>query len=132
MSVLVAWDNQPQTVLRIDLAGQWGWKEYDAAIDQAYTMIREVAHTVDLIINLSESLAFPPMQSQRHFQRMLNQKPENVGMIIAAGGDSFVSGLFASFLQTRLADSLAQARAMLHNQERLGTLPFHSTEFMGK
>jgi hypothetical protein len=132
MSLIVAWDNQAQTVLRIDLAGQWGWKEYDAAIDQAFAFIREVDHTVDVIINLTDSLAFPPVQSQRHFQRMLNQRPGNIGMFIAAGGDSFISGLFASFLQTRLADSLTQARAMLDNQTRLGTLPFHSTEFMGK
>ena len=132
MSLPVAWDNQAQTVLRIDLAGQWGWKEYDAAIDEAYAMIREVDYTVDVIIDLSDCAAFPQIQSLRHFQRMLTQKPDNLGMMIASGGDPFVSGLFASFLQTRLADSLAQARAMLANQARLGTLPFHSMEFVGK
>ncbi len=132
MSLVVVWDNQDRTVLRIDVAGQWGWKEYDAAIDQAYGMIREIEHSVDLIFNLTDSQAFPPIQSQRHFQRMLTLMPANAGMIIAAGGDSFVSGLFASFLQTRLADSLTQARAMLANQSRLGTLPSHSTAFAGK
>ena len=132
MSLLADWDDQAQMVLRIDLTGEWGWKEFDAAIDQGFTMIREADHPVDVIINLTESTAFPAMQSQRHFQRMLSQKPSNTGMIIAAGGDSFVSGLFASFLQTRLADYLTQARAMLANQARLGTLPFHSNEFIGK
>jgi hypothetical protein len=131
MSLLVAWDNEAQTILRIDVAGQWTWKEYDGAIDQAYTMIQEVDHSVDLIINLTDTVVFPQVQSMRHFQRMLTQRPGNLDMMIAAGGDSFVSGLFASFLQTRLADTLPQARAMLVNRARLGTLPYHSTELIG-
>ena len=132
MAVLVAWDNEAQTILRIDLDGQWGWKEYDAAIDRAYDMIKERDHLVDLLFNLTESTSFPPVQSQRHFQRMLSSMPGNIEIMIAAGGDPFVSGLFASFLQTRLADSLPQARAMIANRARLGTLPAYSNESAAK
>jgi hypothetical protein len=123
MAILAAWDNKDQTVLRIDLEGQWNWKEYDAAIDHAWSMIREAGYTIDVIINITDHTTFPPVQSQRHFLRMLTAMPPNLGLMIAAGGDPFISGLLASFLGTRLADSLPQARAMLTNRARLGTLP---------
>src|SRR5438874_13806381 len=85
MAILGAWDNKDQTVLRIDLDGQWNWKEYDAAIDQAWSMIRDAAYTIDVIINIMDNTTFPPVQSQRHFQRMLTAMPPNLGLMIAAG-----------------------------------------------
>ncbi len=121
MTALAAWDTDDETVVRVDLTDPWTWKEYDRAIDQACELIKTVDHLVDLIINLTDSQAAPAVQSLRHFQRTLSLMPENTGLMVAAGGDPFTSGLFASFMKTQLANSLVQARAMLVNRGHLGT-----------
>ena len=119
MTIMVSWDNEEKTAIRLDFSGQWNWEEYDDAIDTAYFMIAEIGHKVDIITNLARDSAVPGDESLRHFQRALRQMPTNVDLTITSGGNSFSRMVFSSFQRTLVAGSLAEARAILANRPQL-------------
>lgn len=44
------WDNEQQTVYRIEIEGVWSWVDFRAAHEQAYRLLEEHAEPVDLIV----------------------------------------------------------------------------------
>jgi hypothetical protein len=113
MGINAVWDDEDQTVLRLEFEGSWVWKDYDVAIEEAYRMLQSVSNPVDVMLNLSDSATVPPLKSLKSFQRTLSLKPANVRMFIAVGSDSFACGLCVSFLKALVATTLEQARAIL-------------------
>lgn len=113
MAILAVWDNVEENVLRLDFSGPWDWHAYDAAIDEAYSMVLTVPSEIDILINLTGSDVIPPLRSLRPFQRTLSHRPANVRTFIAVGTDAFACGLCVSFLKALSAANLEAARQML-------------------
>lgn len=49
MSITVEWDDDAQTILRYSYSGAWTLDEFVASLDQAYALIDQQDHLVDLI-----------------------------------------------------------------------------------
>ena len=59
MAVIVAWDDDTHTTIRLDYSGQWTWDEWYHAMDEAEQCIREIGHRVYFINNIGRSMYLP-------------------------------------------------------------------------
>lgn len=55
MSILVAWDNDAKSVLRITYEESWNWKDHRITQDVVNTLLSTVDHPVDLVFEIQES-----------------------------------------------------------------------------
>ncbi len=55
MGILVAWDNDNKSVLRITYEESWNWKDHRITQDVINTLLSTVDHPVDLVIEIHES-----------------------------------------------------------------------------
>ena len=92
MPVRTHWDNEAKTALRYDLEGEWTWDEFHTAAEEGKTMRREVAHTVDIIANLDNSVRIPP-NALSQMKQFTYADRENKGLTIIAGGGGFTIAL---------------------------------------
>ncbi len=125
MGINLAWDNESRTVLRIDFEGLWDWTAYNAAMDEAYTMIRTSNRIINVISNMPSNMALPPGLPLRHFQRAQQMMPDNLGVLMVVGGNWAARAMELVFRHYRdekvvTADSLEEARKKLDGQSPLG------------
>ncbi|GAB4573161.1 MAG: hypothetical protein Kow0077_14710 [Anaerolineae bacterium] len=59
MSILVEWDNEDQTAIRLGYENTWNWRDHFIALDAVNTLLCTVDHPVDLILDLERSMPLP-------------------------------------------------------------------------
>jgi hypothetical protein len=124
MAISIVWDNENKTVLRIDFEGRWDWSAYDAAIDEAYAIIRQMDYKVNVISQMSLDMAFPQGLPLRHLQRTQKLMPGNVGYFMVVGGNWAARAVLLAFRhyndeKIHAVESLEQARTMLQENRIL-------------
>jgi len=97
MPVEVRWDEEDPTIIRIDVVGDWTWEEYDASTDILQAMILSVEERVDIIADLRQTGAMPPVDistSIRYMRRSRDSRPANFGITVNIGGNAFIKEVF--------------------------------------
>ncbi len=100
MPLNVYWHDDKKKILRSDAVGQWTWEEYDAMVDRAAAMIREVSHDVGIISDISRSERMPKGSPMQHLRYTKSVLPPNVKAMITVGKYSlFASAIISAFLK---------------------------------
>ncbi len=92
MSIALKWHTPDRKIILWEFIGNWEWRDYHTAINQAVVMLKSVDHTVDSIIDVSQSTAFPPdmlIQGRRWFQ----VAPANFGITVVTGTNNLLKGI---------------------------------------
>jgi len=121
MNILVDWDDsQTHKTIRYDFIGMWEWFDFSQASTQAFHMMAEVPHEVNVIFDLRLSLDVPS-GAFRAIHRLLQFAPENMDIIVIASEDKLTQQIFAMLLkldkdlrrQITFAKTLEDARVLL-------------------
>lgn len=59
MSINAEWDNDDQTVVRIEVHDPWTIEEYTEANARSWSLLETVEHTVHLILDFTHAYSFP-------------------------------------------------------------------------
>jgi hypothetical protein len=59
MPITVEWGNAEQSIVVIRYEGRWDGKDVHTALDQVFDMLSTVDHTVDFIVDMSQSKSTP-------------------------------------------------------------------------
>jgi hypothetical protein len=59
MGILVEWDNESHTAIRLVYGNTWNWRDHFLALDAASSLMASVQHPVDLILDLRNSMPLP-------------------------------------------------------------------------
>jgi hypothetical protein len=121
MSVIVAWDDPEQTILRWDLLENWNWNEVRLAQEMAALMLSGVRHVVNFIVNIAPEAA-PGSATLADIQCLTRNYRGKAGVIVFVGCQTVFQSIvrvFANFFPDearRLAfsESDEQARRLLN------------------
>lgn len=81
--LVVTWDDQSQTVIRLDVQRDYTWAEFDAAVARVSEWVAARPHRCDIIANLGRASA--ETHGLGAVQRALTALaglPDNVGVIV--------------------------------------------------
>ncbi|HYO88482.1 MAG TPA: hypothetical protein VER79_07525 [Candidatus Limnocylindrales bacterium] len=83
MAVIVVWDDEAQSVLRLSLAGYWTWEElYNAGLS-LHAMCIESPHRVDILSDSMHMNYRPPRTGEAAaLMAAPLQEPANVNMVV--------------------------------------------------
>ncbi|GAB4573020.1 MAG: hypothetical protein Kow0077_14120 [Anaerolineae bacterium] len=117
MSVRVFWDDPEHTIICMAFTGEWTWEEVEAARQREHAMLRQVSHTVDILLDFTNASNAPdnPILSMR---RMSSYRPENVGAIVLVGASTHVQTLTRIYRRLFAGDSVQFDTALTHDQAR--------------
>ncbi len=94
MGVNINWDDTlTYTSIRYDFNGLWVWKQLAQANKEAFAMMREVPHEVNLIFDMTASLDFP-IGALDAIRQMLVLSPPNLGIIVVTNADEVAEYTF--------------------------------------
>lgn len=121
MSINVQWDKEQQTILRWDFMGVWDWDDFLAAQKQSNNLINSVAHTVDIIGDVTQSYHLPPGAIGR-FRTYRRDDPKNTGQVVVVGASVYIRTMVDIFRgmfpntggNFTFANSLDEARSILN------------------
>jgi hypothetical protein len=132
MSISVKWDNEEQTIIQYVFDGRWSWNDLYAALDKVKEMSGSVEHRVDAIINFSNADLIPSgsifsFDGKKHAQKLANKASESRGLIVIAGANSFIRGIYDAFRMldrnissgVYFTSTVKQARSLLLEQQAL-------------
>lgn len=130
--VEINWDNLQKTTIRYTFIDPWTWEEYTATNTQRDTMLGEVPHVVDLILDFRQG-KYMPSQAIHHIRRAMAWESPQRGIITIVGMNSMLQALSsvlitlspqAAFRAPRPAKDLEQARkiiAEIHYKREINT-----------
>jgi hypothetical protein len=90
MGVEVRWDDDEQTLLRIDVTGRWKWDDVYKALEGIKPLIMSVSHTVNLISVMHQSSHLPG-NPLFHLNNFVRNAPPNLGMMIIVGASQYAA-----------------------------------------
>ena len=93
MPITPRWYNDDKRVILIDVVGKWTWEDYQELGNQIRPMLLSVDHTVDLIADMRQSGPIPRGLASVHIRRGQAVRPDNYGITINVGADSFAKAL---------------------------------------
>jgi len=118
MSIHVAWDDDNHTLIRWDFETDWHWDDFRAAFEKSVEMGGSVGYRVDVIPFAAATVKLP-LGALGEFNRLHRQLPDNVGLIVIAGGSPFTNMIISTFASLnrittwRTAPTLQDARALI-------------------
>ena len=81
MPVIVTWDDDAHTTILLSYQASWVWDDLHAGYQQVMEMAAEVSHPIHTIheiqVNVTSRTSPAP-----HVKHLLNNLPENIGMIV--------------------------------------------------
>jgi hypothetical protein len=99
MSIRADWDNAERTIIRHQFDGRWTIEDLRLSAVKAWDMMRQVSHQVDVILDLRHGHLLPSgIMSQSN--RILNNRPENAGIIVLVGINNLIRQLARVFEKT--------------------------------
>lgn len=97
--VTVAWDDpKERQILCYRFIGMWEWYEFSQASTQAFRMIAEVPHNVNVIFDMRLSLDIP-IGALKAMQRLLQFAPGNLDVIVVLSADKLTQMTFIMLLK---------------------------------
>jgi hypothetical protein len=96
MSIEIAWDNETQTVIRVDFVRKWDWEEYHQMVSTLSHMIDDVGYQVDIIYNLQQSA---PLSSGAitHGAATLRLLDGKFGVLLVVSSAGYVKAILSTF-----------------------------------
>lgn len=84
MAISVVWDNYQQTAVRLILADEWTWQEFDAARQQVQAMCKAVPHQVKVMLDIRTTIVVTPkILAKLHTMDSLKEKQKSIDTIIS-------------------------------------------------
>lgn len=130
MPVNIEWDNDDQTIVRMEMVGHWTWDEAYAGAERGYAMLQSVEYEVGVIIDFSRSAGLPP-NALPNARRMIQRRHPRTGLTVFVGANTLfmalwnvfakVYTLFAQKQNSIFAATVAEARRIL--EQRYARLP---------
>lgn len=122
MGVRFEWTSPDHLIVHTYIEYPWTWEEYQALIDVMMTEIRQEAHPVATIVNITQMRSFPNKGNvMQNLQRIEEVMPNNVfGSVVV--GAPHVAIVFMNVLMqirpkakriTMFANTIEEARQML-------------------
>lgn len=122
MTVHSSWDDQDQTIIRMEFAGAWTWSEAHTAVERMTGMMETVKHTVHVIIDLTSGSHIPPF-AFKEVRALLGKRSPYAGVTVFVGANFVTASLWKTIAQTygwlvstnpySFADTLEEARARI-------------------
>lgn len=75
--ITLLWDNEEQTVYRMDLGFGWTWKQFIESVDKAHATIDEKEHDVNFIMWYKAKLP-PGKEAMESFKHSGGTQPPNL------------------------------------------------------
>lgn len=96
MSIGIAWDNEAQTVIRVDFVSKWNWDDYHEMVKTLAHMIDDVGYQVDIIYNLQQSA---PLSSGAisHGASTLRLLDGKFGVLMIVSSAGYVKAILSTF-----------------------------------
>jgi hypothetical protein len=84
------WDNSEKTILCYAIKGHWTWEEIYEALEDTRKLWNSVTHTVDQIVDMSQSAGFPRGNVLGHFRNITTYyHHDNTGNTAVIGADNY-------------------------------------------
>ncbi|MBC7812684.1 MAG: hypothetical protein H7175_16125 [Burkholderiales bacterium] len=96
MAIDIAWDNEAQTVIRVDFVSKWDWNDYHEMVKFAAQMMNEVGHTVDLIYNLQQSAPISA-GAITHAATTMRLLDGRMGLMMVVSNAGYIKALLSTF-----------------------------------
>ncbi len=89
MGILVEWDNEARTAIRMTYGNTWNWRDHFLALDAVNSLLATVAHPVDLILDLYHSMPLPDSTAWNvtHPSRRLHERWSGRTIILSPNDD---------------------------------------------
>jgi hypothetical protein len=65
--VMYCWDNAERKAICYSYEGRWTWKELYTVLEESRQLWSEVNHSIDVIVDFTQSAGFPPGNILGHF-----------------------------------------------------------------
>lgn len=100
MSIFVKWDDETtKCILHYVYQGAWTWDEHYQVIKDGLALFETVPYIVDLIIDMSDGVKFPPGNVLSHFRNISSMYHARAGHTAILNNNSFLRSMFATFNQ---------------------------------
>ena len=96
MPVHIDWENEAHTVVRMELIGDWTWKEVYDGSEIGYTLLESADHVVNVIIDLSKSTGLP-LLALTHARNMIPRRHPRTGLTVFVGANELFLTLWRIF-----------------------------------
>lgn len=98
MPIDIHWDDDAQSVIRVDVHPEATWDEFHLVVDRVIWAMRTVSHRVDVIFNVEGLLSGKPIpQLDRHAATFAED--ENLGMVVTASGHEALSAVHSVIMR---------------------------------
>ena len=98
MTVNICWDDESETIMRMDFIGEWTWDEVHQAIKQMRTLIGEVHDDFGFIIDVSQGVGAPsPFLSQ--LRSVMQNRSPAMGLTVLVGLNDAILIFWKIFVQ---------------------------------
>ena len=84
MPIQMEWENNEKTLIRWNFVGRWTGRELRETIQKSNEWINAQGHTVNHIIDLTQSDGVPP-SIINEARNAMRQMPKNVGRVVIIG-----------------------------------------------
>jgi len=85
MPIDMQWDDDAQTVIRVDIHPSATWDEFHEMVDRVIWAMRTVTHRVDILFNVEDKLSGNPIPHLLPDAATFAEN-ENVGVVVTASG----------------------------------------------
>jgi hypothetical protein len=98
MTVNVSWDDDDETIARMDFIGEWTWDEVHQAARQMRAMVDEIDYDFNFIIDVSQGIGAPsPFLSQ--LRTVARNGHPRQGMTVLVGLSDAIQIFWKIFVQ---------------------------------
>ena len=99
MPFTIEWGNEEKTISHLKVIGSWDWNDYYAATKQGYEMIESVDHTVNIIIDFTDSNGSLPPSAMTHLRKSANNAHPRRGVLVMVSKRMILLKTFVNLLQ---------------------------------
>jgi hypothetical protein len=132
MAVNFTWDDPEKRIAHYQLVGKWTWDELYGSFRASWDEFTQLKHVVDSISDLTQTNTMPP-SAMTHVRSLSQNRPQNAGVMIIVGANTFMTVAMQTFrqlyaatlkrdLDVLFAKSLDEAHAIIAEKqaERIG------------
>lgn len=92
MPLHISWGNEEKTFTLFEFIGKWTWEDYYQARSQAIRLVEDTPHTVNIIVDLSQSSIFPANMLS-HFGSSIDQSPKDFDLAVIVTNSKFIESM---------------------------------------
>src|SRR5215831_15558606 len=108
MGIRIAWDDEAQSICRIEFDKPFNWADYHDAVNQLWATVKTVDHPVDIIGSFASGSSLPRGFPLLHLQRSTRTQPRNIRTVVMVNFDPYSQSLILALAKlNRAADTRA-------------------------